>query len=154
MINAIDTGSPTAGRGNTLVIGHGLGSGLGFFFDNIDAMAGAFDRVIAFDWLGFGGSSRPVCSAAPRRRSRSLTSLCASDGDFASAAAAASFFTDSFHEFIHHPEIGLADKRFTLLAHSMGGFLAGTEVTGSNGRCTRQLGHTRDAVPSTGGTRK
>ena len=111
-INAVDTmpGSSPASGARTLVVGHGLGSGLGFFFNNIDAFAEHFDRVVAFDWLGFGGSSRPMCNAAPRRRSRALTSFCASDGDFESASAAAAFFVDSFHSFLHHPEIGLAGE--------------------------------------------
>lgn len=45
--------------GDTLVLAHGLGSGLGFWFDNYDFLAKHFKRVISVDWLGFGGSSRP-----------------------------------------------------------------------------------------------
>ena len=53
---------------HTLLLMHGFGSGLGFFFSNYDYFANSFDRVIAVDWLGMGGSSRespptftPIC---------------------------------------------------------------------------------------------
>jgi pimeloyl-ACP methyl ester carboxylesterase len=36
------------------------------FFANYDALASKFDRVIAVDWLGMGGSSRPSCYNSPR----------------------------------------------------------------------------------------
>jgi cardiolipin-specific phospholipase len=43
----------------TLVITHGYGSGLAFFWENYDFFCSHFDRVIGIDWLGMGGSSRP-----------------------------------------------------------------------------------------------
>merc|ERR1711924_223641 len=84
----------------------------GFFFSNVDANlaaeGGKYDRIVAFDWLGFGASSRPYCRA-PRHRwwSRSENSP-------------ADFFTDSLEEW--RVEMGL--ERFTLLGHSLGGYLS------------------------------
>ena len=43
---------------NTLVLLHGYGSGLGFFYENYESLASRFDRVLAVDWPGMGGSSR------------------------------------------------------------------------------------------------
>ena len=69
VINAVEVSSSCSrgrgGGGKTVVLAHGLGSGCGFFFSNIDPLlidkGGGYDRVIAVDWLGFGGSSRPNC---------------------------------------------------------------------------------------------
>ena len=61
-INCVDTASDgdiaskNVSNERTLVLAHGLGSGLGFWFDNFDQLAKQFDRVVAFDWLGFGAS--------------------------------------------------------------------------------------------------
>ena len=44
----------------TALIGHGLGSGLGLFFQNYDGLSQFFDRIVGFDWIGFGNSSRPT----------------------------------------------------------------------------------------------
>ena len=97
---------PAAGATSTLqttcVLAHGLGSGLGFFFPNLAYLASRFDRVVAFDWLGFAGSDRPEWDAT------------------ASAQDATNFFTDSFTLFCDEMEI----DRFTFIAHSMGGLLA------------------------------
>lgn len=75
IINSVDTGpvvrSSSEEPVRTIVLAHGLGSGLGFFWPNYDALlrknGGAYDRVIGVDWLGFGASSRPRV-LAPRYR--------------------------------------------------------------------------------------
>ena len=105
-INAVESIRPAAGATSTpqttCVLAHGLGSGLGFFFPNLAYLASRFDRVVAFDWLGFAGSDRPEWDAT------------------ASAQDATNFFTDSFTLFCDEMEI----DRFTFIAHSMGGLLA------------------------------
>lgn len=114
-------------EGRTVVLCHGLGAALGFFFNNIDSLlrknGGHFDRVVAVDWLGFGASSRPHC-AAPRNRWWSDFSLCKSKFDLAadgaSGDAAAHFFLDTFDEF--RREAGI--EQFTLMGHSLGGYLS------------------------------
>lgn len=44
------------GRATTLVLSHGYGAGLALYFGLFDRLldAGKYDRVIAFDWNGFG----------------------------------------------------------------------------------------------------
>lgn len=127
--SSVDTTNiaPSAARPpTTAVLCHGLGAALGFFFPNIDALlranGGQFDRVVVVDWLGFGGSSRPRCSA-PRNRWWRQTSMCRSkfdDNGSGGADAAAAFFVDPLEEFREVTGIG----RFTLIGHSLGGYLS------------------------------
>ncbi|KNC86469.1 hypothetical protein SARC_01379 [Sphaeroforma arctica JP610] len=95
-----------------LVMLHGYGSGLGFFFRNYDAMCARVPRVLGVDWLGMGGSSRPRrCSLPPR-----VPLLCR--GSF-SERQAIDFFTDALEKW--RESVGL--DRFHLLGHSLGGYL-------------------------------
>ena len=128
VINCVDSGVtsiPDPGAGRTVVLAHGLGSGLGFFFPQYDALlrsrGGSFDRVLGVDWLGVGASSRPNCRA-PRNRwwSRSGVSLCRSRFETEANDAAAAFFVDSLEEW--RVQLGL--DRFTLVGHSLGGYLS------------------------------
>ena len=90
-----------------LVVTHGYAAGLGFFYRNLGAMTegagGVAGRrtVHAVDLLGFGLSSRP--HFAPR-----------------TTEEAEGFFLDSLEAW--REAMGL--KRFVLLGHSMGGYLA------------------------------
>ena len=102
VINWVDSASPEEVKSgkrfaNTLVLAHGYGSGLAMFFNNfgklleVPAKGGSgYDRVIAFDWLGFGASTRaPFASGAadrffldslvpvPSTRARTHTNRCA-----------------------------------------------------------------------------
>ena len=54
----VDGKVPT--KESTLVLMHGLGSGLGFFYANYDDLLETYDRIYAVDWLGMGGSARPT----------------------------------------------------------------------------------------------
>ena len=123
VINAVDI--PGQGRsfgpGSTLVLCHGYGSGLGFFFPNLGTFSEHFGRVVAVDWLGMGGSSRPACGRAPRLRSGSLLGLSLCDSRFGPADAVA-FFTESMDEFCDRNAL----DRFHLLGHSLGGYLSGS----------------------------
>lgn len=104
-INAIESVRPTSAAAagqTTCVLAHGLGSGLGLFFPNLAFLAERFDRVVAFDWLGFAASDRPEWDTT------------------SSAEDATRFFTHSFSAFCD--DMGL--NRFTFVAHSMGGLLA------------------------------
>ena len=138
VLNAVKVAMPSPGRDRnaprTLLMCHGFGSGLGFFgISNFGPLAQEFDQVVALDWLGMGGSSRPGCRKAPRLRSDttssffSLPSLC--DSSFSSLDAVG-FFTESMEEFcslngLHH---------FHLLGHSLGGYLAGMYAARYPGR--------------------
>jgi len=89
------------GRGPPLVLIHGFGGGLGIWIANFDDLAHHF-TVYACDLLGFGRSARPTYQGGS-----------SVDGE--------NFFIQSMAEWID--ALGL--KKFTLLGHSMGGFLAG-----------------------------
>ena len=102
---------------STLVLSHGFGSGLGFYYPNYDALAKIYDRVISFDWLGMGSSSRDKNISAPITTncgtvcsSREMTPLKASE-----------FFIDSLEELRNELKI----KNFVLAGHSLGGYLSG-----------------------------
>lgn len=118
-------------QGATAVLCHGLGAALGFFFNNVDSLlrqnGGNFDRVVAVDWLGFGASSRPNC-AAPRHPWWGDFSLCKSKFDVAEdqdvSSAATNFFIDNFDDF--RAEAGI--DTFTLIGHSLGGYLSARYV--------------------------
>jgi pimeloyl-ACP methyl ester carboxylesterase len=48
---------------DTIILAHGFDSGLGFFYQNVDALLRhpSVGRVVLVDWLGRGGSERPQC---------------------------------------------------------------------------------------------
>jgi cardiolipin-specific phospholipase len=121
LINCVETVSKRRATNDarpfkTCVLAHGFGSGLGFYFPNLSHLAQRFDRVVAFDWLGFGGSSRPRqhLGGTPQE--------------------ASAFFDHSLLEFCDAMGLGTRvsstdpsapDGPFTLVGHSLGGFLAG-----------------------------
>lgn len=111
-----------------MVSARALGSFLVFLFlritvfishsiDNYDKFSAQFDRVIAVDWLGMGGSHRPdkypTLSVFNNMMCTKMTPTVASD-----------FFIDSLEEF--RQSLGLTD--FTLAGHSLGGYLSARYV--------------------------
>ncbi|CAK7206438.1 hypothetical protein SEUCBS139899_009232 [Sporothrix eucalyptigena] len=92
----------------TLVMLHGYGAGLGFFYRNFEPLSRRQGwRLYALDMLGMGNSSRPpfkVKSKDPQGK----------------IAEAESWFIDSLEEWRKIRKI----ERFTLMGHSMGGYLA------------------------------
>ena len=51
----------------TIVLCHGYASGLGMWFENLDALAAIpGTRIYAIDWLGKGRSSRPPFKFSPK----------------------------------------------------------------------------------------
>lgn len=98
----------------TVVLAHGFGSGLGFFVQNIDGLLASGVKVVTVDWLGMGGSDRPVCRSAPIRWSWCESGL--------TATQAVDFFIDPFHEWMQ--DIIDDTKPVTLMGHSLGGYLA------------------------------
>ena len=63
----------------TLVLMHGYASGLGFFYDNYDTFGEQFDRVLAVDWPGMGGSARFPVKGHTRRIADNSNEFCAYD---------------------------------------------------------------------------
>jgi pimeloyl-ACP methyl ester carboxylesterase len=103
--------TPAALRQPPILLLHGYGAGLGFWFRNLPKMVSR--TVFAVDWLGLGGSDRPV-ETAPRLRFFSCDSKLGPE-------RAAGFFVDSLKVW--------ADAHLTepavVVGHSLGGYLAG-----------------------------
>jgi len=88
------------GEGPPLVLLHGFGAGSALWAKNLDSLSKSF-TVYAIDLLGFGRSSRPCFTGT-------------------SCLEAESFFVDSID--LWRSQLGLT--RFTLLGHSLGGYIA------------------------------
>ena len=92
----------------TLVMLHGYGAGLGFFYQNFEPVTRVQGwRLYALDMLGMGNSSRPafrIQSKDPKDK----------------IEEAESFFVDALEEWRKLRKI----DKFTLLGHSLGGYLA------------------------------
>ena len=93
---------------NDLVMLHGYGAGLGFFFRNFDALSRlAGWKLYALDMLGMGRSSRPPFKIRAKERQAQINE-------------AEAWFVDSLEEW----RVKKGIDRFTLLGHSMGGYMA------------------------------
>jgi len=79
------------------VLTHGFGSGLGFFFSNVEGILkpGQFSELILIGWLGMGGSDRPPCWQSPVRSFKA--SWC--DSHF-STEESIDFFIDPMESFL------------------------------------------------------
>ena len=95
---------------------HGAGAGLGFGFRNFDTLAnlgGERRRVLALDWLGQAGSSRPSFPSGGLRPAWTLS-------ESQQIEQAIRFSVDSLEAW----RAALDLERIDLVAHSMGGYLA------------------------------
>lgn len=93
---------------NNLVVIHGYGAGLGFFYKNFEALSRPKGwKLYALDLLGMGRSSRPPFRIRAKERE-------------AAVREAEDWFVDSLEEWRRARNI----DRFTLLGHSLGGYMA------------------------------
>jgi cardiolipin-specific phospholipase len=93
---------------NNLVIVHGYGAGLGFFYKNFEALSRVAGwRLYALDMLGMGRSTRPPFKINAKDRQASITE-------------AEDWFVDSLEEWRKERKL----DKFTLLGHSLGGYMA------------------------------
>jgi cardiolipin-specific phospholipase len=100
------TNEPPADQ--NLVILHGYGAGLGFFYKNFEALSRVKGwQLYALDLLGMGRSSRPPFKIKAKTREQQI-------------AEAEDWFADSLEEWRIKKKI----DKFTLLGHSMGGYMA------------------------------
>ena len=91
-----------------LVMLHGYGAGLGFFYKNFEGLSRVPGwKVYALDLLGMGRSSRPPFRIRAKDRQASITE-------------AENWFIDALEEW----RIARKIDRFTLLGHSLGGYMA------------------------------
>jgi len=92
----------------TLVMLHGYGAGLGLFYRNFEPLSRVKGwRLFALDMLGMGNSSRPDWKINAKTREGKITE-------------AEDWFVDSLEEWRRIRGI----EKFTLLGHSLGGYLA------------------------------
>lgn len=93
---------------NNLVMLHGYGAGLGFFYKNFEALSRAPGwKLYALDLLGMGRSSRPPFRIQAKDRQGKITE-------------AENWFIDALEEWRQKRKI----EKFTLLGHSLGGYMA------------------------------
>ncbi|GAB7348994.1 hypothetical protein MBLNU459_g7973t1 [Dothideomycetes sp. NU459] len=93
---------------NNLVMLHGYGAGLGFFYKNYDSLSRLPGwKLYSLDMLGMGRSSRPPFKIHAKDRQGKITE-------------AENWFIDALEEW----RIKKGIDRFTLLGHSMGGYMA------------------------------
>lgn len=91
-----------------LVILHGYGAGLGFFYKNFEPLSRAKGWTLyALDMLGMGRSTRPPFKIKAKNRQDAITE-------------AEDWFIDALEEWRIKRKI----ERFTLLGHSLGGYMA------------------------------
>jgi cardiolipin-specific phospholipase len=108
------------GPKRTLVMMHGYGAGLGFFYDNFDSFADYYDQIIAVDWLGMGCSDRNT-RIVPRLNR--LHSMLPNNQDCSMQVTRKVIdeFVDGLEELCEHEKL----EEFTLAGHSLGGYLSG-----------------------------
>ncbi|GAB7358970.1 hypothetical protein MBLNU230_g5044t1 [Neophaeotheca triangularis] len=93
---------------NNLVMLHGYGAGLGFFYKNFEALSRqAGWKLFALDMLGMGRSSRPPFKIHAKDKE-------------AKVREAESWFVDALEEW----RIKRGIEKMTLLGHSLGGYMA------------------------------
>ncbi|KAL1970695.1 hypothetical protein VTN77DRAFT_4339 [Rasamsonia byssochlamydoides] len=93
---------------NNLVILHGYGIGLGMFYKNFEPLSRAKGwRLYALDMLGMGRSTRPPFKIKAKDREAAVTE-------------AEDWFIDALEEWRVKRKI----DRFTLMGHSLGGYMA------------------------------
>lgn len=93
---------------NNLVMLHGYGAGLGFFYKNFEALSRVPRwRLHALDLLGMGRSSRPPFRIQAKDRQGKIEE-------------SENWFVDALEEWRIQRKI----ERFTLLGHSLGGYMA------------------------------
>lgn len=107
---AVSASMAPGSQKKTLVLAHGYGAALGFFFKNYYALSTVPGyRTIAFDWLGMGNSSRPAFPS--KRGSKEVDDR---------PERAETFFVESLEAWRKAMKL----DSFILAGHSLGGYLS------------------------------
>ncbi|KAG0302908.1 hypothetical protein BGZ98_007139 [Dissophora globulifera] len=103
--------SPPAPGERAIVVCHGYGAGLAFFFRNYLSLSQIPNsKIYAIDWLGMGGSSRPEFKFKHTSKT-SLTEVVKNSEDF---------FIEGLEEWRQIQQI----EKMVLVGHSLGGYLS------------------------------
>jgi cardiolipin-specific phospholipase len=103
--------SPPAPGERAIVVCHGYGAGLGFFFRNYLSLSQIPNsKVYAIDWLGMGSSSRPDFKF--RHTSKTSVNQVVKDSE--------DFFIEGLEEWRQIQKI----EKMVLVGHSLGGYLS------------------------------
>ncbi|KAK4701609.1 cardiolipin-specific phospholipase, partial [Phenoliferia sp. Uapishka_3] len=116
VLHALEVGKPVKERDEcTTIVTHGYGNGLGFYFQNLNALTAPTNtRTFFLDWLGMGRSGRPNFPSIK-------TGDESQEGIRSRVTQAENFFVDSLEEFRIKSNI---TTPFTLVGHSIGGYLS------------------------------
>ncbi|KPI34828.1 putative cardiolipin-specific deacylase, mitochondrial [Cyphellophora attinorum] len=107
-LNEFSVEHPGEKADENLVIIHGYGAGLGFFYKNFEALSRPKGwQLYALDMLGMGRSSRPPFRIKAKGKQQQITE-------------AEDWFIDSLEEWRVKRKI----DKMTLVGHSMGGYMA------------------------------
>lgn len=107
-LNEFSVVRPQETPDNSLVMLHGYGAGLGFFYKNFEALSRLPQwKLYALDMLGMGRSSRPPFRISAKDKEGKIKE-------------AESWFVDALEEW----RIKRGIEKFTLLGHSLGGYMA------------------------------
>lgn len=111
-------GNDSKTSGKTLVMMHGYGAGLGFFFKNFDGLSEGLPgwNIYALDWLGYGLSSRPKFAI----KTNDLSKTDDERNEVLVSKETEDWFVESLEAWRRAKQI----SQFTLMGHSMGGYLA------------------------------
>ncbi|KXL46562.1 hypothetical protein M433DRAFT_156460 [Acidomyces richmondensis BFW] len=118
-----DNNNNKNGNVHHLVMLHGYGAGLAFFYKNFDALSRPSRwHLHALDLLGMGRSSRPPFRIRAKDRAGKI-------------AEAEGWFVDALEEW----RVKRGIDRMTLLGHSLGGYMAVCYALKYPGRCEKLI---------------
>lgn len=107
-LNEFSVVRPEESVDNNLVMLHGYGAGLGFFYKNFEGLSRLPNwKLYALDMLGMGRSSRPAFKIHAKEKEDKIKE-------------AESWFVDALEEW----RIKRGIEKMTLLGHSLGGYMA------------------------------
>lgn len=117
--------SPSSSTSKTLLLVHGFGSGLGFFFANYAWLSASYDEIYSVDLLGMGGSDRLPVENSPRVHTSQLLYKFFTGNNAAVdenvIPRATDFFVDSLERFAN--DLKLPEKNLHVAGHSLGSYL-------------------------------